>query len=564
MNRLYFGDCLTIMRDHMGVESVDLIYLDPPFNSNREYNAIYKDETGRPLPDQIRAFNDLWKLDEDRERAIRALPILMREQGVDDAVAEFWRVWVKALRNTQPRLLAYLSYMVERLLWMKVVLKPTGSVYLHCDPTASHYIKVMMDGVFDHNFKSEIIWRRTGAHGRARRWGPIHDTILFYTKGGRHTWNRVYEEYDPEYIQKFYRFEDQYGRYRLVTLDGPGTVAQKSSGQPWRGVNPTEKGRHWELPPDDALPEWFEFPDGYADMTVQERLDVLDEAGIIYWPPRGSVPQYKRYLAVSKGNRIQDIIYDIRPIASQAKERLGYNTQKPLALLERIIQASSNPNDVVFDPFCGCATTLEAAHRLGRRWIGVDIAIHAVKRVAAVRLRDRLGLEQGRDFKVTGVPRTLEGAQDLWKRDKYHFQTWAIEQVDGFATEKRTADGGVDGRIYFAMPTEHGLGGHGDLQSMTIEVKGGKTVSIEALRALRGVLESDLALMAGLIIMEPLGPTKERNFHRFMAQAGDLEILGMKYARMQMLTVPEILEGKRFATPGAVGRGLAQPRLAYG
>ena len=505
VNRLYYGDCLTIMRDHMGVESVDLIYLDPPFNSNREYNAIYKDETGRPLPDQIEAFNDLWELDEDRERAIRALPILMREQGVDDAVAEFWRVWVNALRNTQPRLLAYLSYMVERLLWMKVVLKPTGSVYLHCDPTASHYIKVMMDGVFGHrNFRNEIVWHYSGWNARLKsKFNSRHDVVFFYAGGKNPTFNSYADPWkdEEEYVTK---------------------VKQK--------VRVDEGGRKY----------------------------ILSDAG------RGK-GRVKRFLdeAMKYGRPASDVWF-IDRLSSSSKERLGYATQKPLALLERIIKASSNPGDVVFDPFCGCATTLEAAHKLGRQWIGVDIAIHAVKRVAAIRLRDRLGLVEGRDFTIEGVPHSLEGAQDLWDRDKYHFQKWAVEQVDGFVTSKRTVDGGIDGRLYFAMPTTHGLGGHGDLQSMAIEVKGGKNVSISDLRALRGVLDNDRAVMAGLIVMEPLGPTQERNFHRFMADAGDLDILGMKYARMQMLTVPEILEGKRFATPGAVGRGLAQPRIAYG
>ena len=243
------------------------------------------------------------------------------------------------------------------------------------------------------------------------------------------------------------------------------------------------------------------------------------------------------------------------------RQRTGYATQKPKDLLKRIIGISSGPDDVILDPFCGCGTALETAHLLGRRWIGIDIAIHAVKRVSAIRLRDELGLADGRDFEIRGIPHTLEGAQDLWHRDKYHFQQWAVEQVDGFVTSKRTADGGIDGRLYFAMPTEHGLGGHGDPHSMAIEVKGGKNVSIESLRALRGVLDSDTAVMAGLIVMEPLGPTKERNSHRFMAEAGALDILGMQYPRMQMLTVPEILEGKRFDTPGVAGRGLAQQKI---
>ena len=182
MNTLYYGDCLEIMQE-MPIKGIDLIYLDPPFNSKREYNSIYKDETGRPLPQQVRAFNDQWTLDKKAEDAIRTMPILIRETGLDDEIATFWRIWVNALRKTQPDLLAYLTYMVQRLLVMRTLLSDTGSIYLHCDPTASHYIKVMMDGIFGHkNFRNEIIWRRTGAHGRAKRWGPIHDTLLFYTK----------------------------------------------------------------------------------------------------------------------------------------------------------------------------------------------------------------------------------------------------------------------------------------------------------------------------------------------------------------------------------------------
>jgi adenine specific DNA methylase Mod len=222
---------------------VDLVYLDPPFNSNRDYSAIYKDETGRPLPDQIEAFNDLWVLDEERERAIRHMPVLMRETGIDDNVAEFWKLWLNALRGTQPRLLAYLSYMTERLLPLRSIIKPTGSIYLHCDPTASHYIKVMMDGIFVQN---EIIWKRTRSHGGSKRWEPIHDVILFYSRSKSFTWNNIYQDYDQKYLDDHYRFEDQRGRYRLVTLTGAGTCSG-DSGAPWRGVDPTEVGRHWAV-----------------------------------------------------------------------------------------------------------------------------------------------------------------------------------------------------------------------------------------------------------------------------------------------------------------------------
>jgi len=241
-----------------------------------------------------------------------------------------------------------------------------------------------------------------------------------------------------------------------------------------------------------------------------------------------------------------------------AKERLGYATQKPLALLERIIKASSNPGDVVFDPFCGCATTLEAAHNLGRRWIGIDIAIHAIKRVAKVRLEERLRLVEGVDFIVEGVPRNLEGARDLWKRDKYHFQKWAVEQVDGFVTTRRGGDGGIDGRLYFARP------GFKELRSMVIEVKGGANAGIAVIRDLRGTLERDEADMAGLIVMDQLGSRQAANFAREMAAAGDLDVMGVQYPRMQILTATEILEGRRFLTPSVAARGTGQSSLPLG
>ena len=463
------------MRDKMRSQSVDLIYLDPPFNSQREYNAIYKDETGRPLPDQIEAFCDLWTLDEQRERAIRHMPVLMAEAGIDNSVTEFWKVWMNALRHTQPRLLAYLSYMVERLLYMRVILRTTGSIYLHCDTTASHYIKAMMDSIFGHNnFKNEIIWSYRRWPSKSKRFQTMHDVILFYTKGKNHIFNVDYEPVSESYLKRF-------------------------------------KGKTQVLDPD----------------TKTKKL-VIDK-------PTKGMPQRD--------------VWSLSIIAGSARERMGYATQKPLKLLDRIIKASSNEGDVVFDPFCGCGTTLEAAHQLNRRWIGIDIAIHAVKRVASKRLGERCGLLLDRDFRIDGVPRTIEGAKDLWERDKYHFQKWAVEEVDGFVTTKRTADGGVDGRLYFGIPREHAL------QSIAIEVKGGKNVSIRDLRALRGVLDDEAALMAGLIIMEPLGKVKNRNFHSFMAIAGDLELSGVKYPKMQLLSIPEILEGKRFATPSVVGRG---------
>ncbi|MDD9993144.1 MAG: DNA methyltransferase [Rhodospirillales bacterium] len=538
MNRLYYGDCLTIMRDHMNLGSVDLIYLDPPFQSNRDYNAIYKDETGRPLPDQINAFCDMWVLNEERERALRAMPVLMREAGIEDATVEFWRLWMNALRGTQPALLAYLSYMVERLVLMKGILKPTGSIYLHCDPTASHYIKVMMDAIFGHDhFQNEIIWRRydrpKGSQHKARRYGRSSDTILFYSNGGSHAFNAddIRIPLGKEDIEKRFPSVDDKGRF----MSGPLLRSQSMGERPnlvfeFQGYTPGSSG--WRM--------------------GRDKLQAIYDSGDFYFTSRG-IPRRKFRPGEEPGEIVDNIWTDIVALGSQDQERLGYATQKPVALLERIIEASTNPGDTVFDPFCGCATTLEAAHKLGRKWIGIDIAIHAIKRVAKKRLQERLRLAEGEHFTIEGVPHNIEGARDLWSRDKYHFQKWAVEQVDGFVTTKRSADGGIDGRVYFGMPEDDAHKRRG-LESMAVEVKGGKNVGINVVRELRGVLDTDQALMAGLIVLEPLGDRKERNFRKFIADAGDLDVLGMKYARMQILTVDDILEGKRFHTPGAVGR----------
>ena len=528
MNKLFYGDCLTIMRDHMKLGSVDLIYLDPPFNSQRDYNAIYKDETGRPLPDQIEAFCDMWVLDGPRLRAIQTMPVLMRENGIDDETVQFWRLWMNALRNTQPRLLAYLSYMVERLLIMKGLLKPNGSIYLHCDPTASHYIKVMMDAVFGHDsFKSEIIWKRTNSHNfRAKKFDSVHDVILYYSQSKKPIFNVQYTEYGEQQLSRFKKDVD--GRlYKAenLTFSNPNPKRQFT----WRGTTPPSHCS-WGKSLDELERMW-------GDGLILKKKD---------GSPR--LDGWKIFIEDTKGKNVDSVWADIPRIGNTSAERLGYATQKPTALLDRIISTGSNPKGVVFDPFCGCATTLESAHKLDRQWIGIDIAIHAIKRVAKARLQERLRLVEGTHFEITGVPRDMAGAHDLWTRDKYHFQKWAVEEIDGFVTTKRTADGGIDGRLYFGLPNEP------DLQSMVIEVKGGKHVGIDALHKLRDVLKYDEASMAGLIVMNPPSDRKALNFRKFMADAGDMDVIGVKYARMQMLTVEEILGGKRFHTPGAVGR----------
>ncbi|MCY4145880.1 MAG: DNA methyltransferase [Chloroflexi bacterium] len=545
MNTLFYGDCLTIMREKIPPHSIDLVYLDPPFNSNEDYNAIYKDETGRPLPDQVEAYTDTWVLVTEGLRIIRDLPLLLGEHGINGHGVNFLAALMSGLVNLQPDMAAYLAYMTERLVWIRRAMKPSASIYLHCDDSAAHFLKIVLDVIFGaEHYLNAITWKRTWSHNDPSRFGRITDTIFYYSKSEDYTWHTQYAEYSADYIRKFFRYEDERGQYRLVTLTG-ANISAGESGEAWRGVNPTSSGRHWSVPRrivrklagEEAL-SW----------PIKKRLDLMDEHGYIYWPPKGSVPQFKQYLKEMPGAPVQNLWTDIDRLSPHSKERLGYPTQKPLALLERIIRASSNPGDVVFDPFCGCATTIEAAERLGRQWVGIDITIHAIKRVARARLQDRLHLAQGTDYTIEGVPQNWEGALELWRQDPYQFQKWCVEQVEGFVNVKRSADDGIDGRIYFDMPGEE------TLQCMALEVKGGTNVGIAAIGYLGSALRYDNVQMAGLIILHELGKQQEKNFKLKLALAGEIEIEGRTYPRMQMLTVREILAGARFAMPSPAGR----------
>jgi DNA modification methylase len=540
MNKLLYGDNLFIMSQRLKKDSVDLIYLDPPFKSDQTYNLIYSQATGRPIPEQAQAFGDTWELNTEREQLAQHMPEIAREEDVDvPYFADFWRLWLSALRDTQPHLLAYLTYMVQRLLHMRAILKPTGSIYLHCDPTASHYIKVMMDAIFGHsNFRSEIIWKRTSAHSSAKRFGPIHDVLLYYTKTDKFTWNPQHTPHDPEYVKAFYRHSDAQGAFRLSDLTADGT-RDGASGLPWRGIDPTRIGRHWAAP---RAAMKIISAEKWAAMTTQEKLDALDAAGRIHWPKKeGGTPAYKRYLHEMPGVPIQDVWTDIPPVASQATERLGYPTQKPVPLLERIIRCSTNPGDVVFDPFCGCGTTVYAAHQTGRRWIGCDIAILAV-RIVEKQLYERYGLKRDEHYEEEGIPNSVASATALFEEDPFQFENWAVEYVEGFPT-KKTGDRGIDGRIWFET-SEHGF------DVMVLSVKGGKVQPTDV-RDLIGVLTNEPdAKLAGLITLHE--PSKA--MRAAAAQAGVWEYRGIKYPRCQILTVREMIEDKRtFSTPTKIG-----------
>lgn len=552
MNHLYYGDNLTIMQ-RMAKHSVDLIYLDPPFNSKKNYNLMYKTMTGMPVPEQVEAFCDTWEMDAEKEELAKKMPILMREHGVEDYYVEFWRLWINALRHTQPHLLAYLIYMVQRLLHMKSLLRPTGSIYLHCDPAASHYIKVMMDGIFGHeNFQNEIVWKRTSAHSGAKRYGPVHDTILFYTIGQKFKWNVIYGEYDQQYVDAFFTHLDADGRrWQRTDLTGPG-VRHGDSGLPWRDYNPTERGRHWQ-PPSYFYERYVKLTgDDLAKYPLIDRLEKMDAAGMIHWPKKaGGMPRGKRFLEDAQGIPLQDVWTDIKPIHNMAVERLGYPTQKPIALLDRIIQSSTDKGDVVFDPFCGCGTTIYSAVKNERKWIGCDIAILSIRLVREILTGDEYRLVEGTHFDVSGIPVGVEQAQELAKTAPFQFQHWLVERVGGFPMQQKVADKGIDGRMYFE--TKQGL------KSMVLSVKGGKIRPTD-LRDLRGVLERepDTELAGFLCLHEPTKAMREE-----AARAGQFRYGDVMYDRMQILTVKDILEDKReFRTPTKLGTRIASAQAS--
>ncbi len=520
MNHLYYGDNLEVLRTHIPSASVDLIYLDPPFNSNADYNALFRTPKGQASAAQMEAFTDTWQWDDSVSG--QAVEEVKRSPYQD--AAKMLDAMVGFLGKNA--LTAYLAMMAVRLVELHRVLKPTGSLYLHCDPTASHYLKILLDAVFGaENFRNEIVWKRTGSHGGAKRWGPLHDTIFYVSKSDAATWTKTYQPYDAEYLERFYRFVDERGRYRLVTLTGAG-IRKGDSGLPWRGVDPNLSGRHWAVP--ILYLRRLGLNGGLDRMNTQEKLEFLDSNGLVYWPPKGNVPQFKRYLDETEGVPIQSIVTDIGPLSSQAQERLGYPTQKPVALLERIIAASSNPGDVVLDPFCGCGTTVHAAQKLGRSWIGIDITHLAIGLIENRLIEAFPGIQ----YKVHGTPMDADAARDLFERDdrsKKQFETWAVMKIGFIPQEKKGADGGLDGVEWF---------GPGKAHKAIVSVKGGRTVGVEMLRSLDAVITQQGAQVGVFLTLEK--PTSK--MVDWAKQAGMFAVEGFApVPRIQIVTVEEAI-----------------------
>jgi DNA modification methylase len=523
VNTLYYGDNLDVLRRHIAPESVDLVYLDPPFKSNQDYNVLFAEHSGKRAAAQIKAFEDTWCWDEGAARAF--------EQTVEcgGRVADALRALRTFLGESD--MLAYLSMMAPRLVELHRVMKATASIYLHCDPTASHYLKMLMDAVFGPQlFLNEVIWKRTTAHSSSKRYGPVHDVIFYYAKSHARVWNNQYLPYSEEYLTTKYRHLDADGRrYRLSDIMAAG-VRHGSSGTEWRGLNPSAKGCHWKF--------------------TTTTLEKLDAAGRLYWSRKeGGMPQYKRYLDEVKGVVLQDIWDDIQPINSQARERLGYPTQKPEELLERIINASSNEGDVVLDPFCGCGTAVAAAQKLKRRWIGIDIT-HLAIALIRHRLTGHEDVYGSLDYEVIGEPVSLPDAEALAASDQYQFQWWALGLVGARPTEqKKGADRGIDGRLYFHDEER------GPTKQIIFSVKAGN-VTASQVRDLRGVIEREKAQIGVFITMqEPTQPMRKE-----AASAGFYEIrtgkdfVVARYPHLQILTVAELLSGKTIDAPSRAQR----------
>jgi site-specific DNA-methyltransferase (adenine-specific) len=522
VNTLFYGDNLRILRDHIADESVDLIYLDPPFNSNATYNVLFRSPAGEQSQAQIEAFEDTWHWNEAAERAFDDV----MKCGNSDA-AEMLRAMRSFLKEND--MMAYLAMMAVRLIQLHRVLKPTGSLYLHCDPTASHYLKLLLDAIFGPSlFLNEIVWKRTHSHGSSKRYGPVHDIILFYSKTDAYLWTDPRGKHDPAYVEKHFRLVDPTTGelFQPITLTGSG-VRHGESGQPWKGVNPTEVGRHWALP--GAILKEL----GITEGTVQQRLDALDKAGRIYWPKtEDGTPRLKWFVSDLRGVAIPDVWADIAPISAQAKERLGYPTQKPIALLERIISASSNEGDLVLDPFCGCGTTVHAAQKLNRRWIGIDITHLAIALIRR-RLIDAFPQAQ---FEVHGVPKDVDGARALAKADPHQFQLWALSMLEAqpYKGGKKGADRGIDGYLYFKPDGKM-------TEKAIVSVKGGEHVSDTMVKDLIATVDHENAKMGVFVTLTPpTQPMKTR-----AVAAGFYETEYGQFPKIQILTIEDLFKGMR-------------------
>ena len=512
-NHLYYGDNLQVLREHIATESVDLIYLDPPFNSQATYNVLFRSPKGEQSQAQIEAFEDTWHWNDSAERAFDEV----MTSGNTDA-AEMLRAMRSFLREND--MMAYLAMMAVRLLELHRILKPTGSLYLHCDPTASHYLKILLDAIFGvENFRSEIIWKRYGAHSDAKDYGAVHDVILFFGKNASITFNKQYQQYDQAYVEERFRFQDADGRrWSEQNLASPNPRPNLT--YPYLASN----GITYQ-PPQNG---W---------KYTRERMEQLDREERLHFPKRsGGRLRLKNYLDELLGVPVQDIWTDISLIGGTSPERLGYPTQKPVALLERIINSSSNPGNVVLDPFCGCGTAVHAAQKLGRQWVGIDVTHLAISLIEK-RLNDAF---PGIQYEVHGTPKDLAGARDLAERDKYQFQWWAVSLVNAvpYGGKKKGADTGIDGIIYFKPDGK-------TTEKAIVSVKGGANVGVAMVKDLIATVDREKAKIGVFVTLTQ--PTKP--MEKEAVTAGFYQTDYGKFPKIQILTIEDLFAGKKPQMP---------------
>jgi len=527
MNTLYYGDNRDILPRYVKDESVDLIYLDPPFKSNQDYNVLFAEQSGEKSAAQIMAFEDTWHWNAESAKWFEH--VVSQGGKAGDLLVAFHRFL------GENDMMAYLANMAPCLVELRRVLKPTGSIYLHCDPTASHYLKLLMDAVFGaKNVRNEIIWRRykrpKGSQFEARKFGVSTDTLLFYgkTEESRFYIDRVKIPLDEDGIKARFTLSDEKGKY----YSGPLLRSSSMGNRPnlvyeYNGFTPGPEG--WRM--------------------TREKLEELDQRGDMFWTS-GGIPRRKVRLDDFPGVPVDNLWIDIEAIGSQASERLGYPTQKPEALLERIIKASSNEGDVVLDPFCGCGTAVAVAQKLNRKWIGIDIT-HLAITLIKKRLRDSFGDEVEKQYSVFGEPVDLQGAVELAEQDKYQFQWWALGLVGARPEEqKKGADRGIDGRrTFFEGKDRHP-------EQILISVKGGKTSSPHV-RDLVGTMEREKAALGLLITLNE--PTRDMIKEAASAGFYHSEFSGTKHQKVQILTIEKLLEGHKPDLPPIATAGWSDP-----
>lgn len=509
-NALYYGDNLAVLRESIPSESVDLVYLDPPFNSAASYNVLFRSAAGEQSQAQIEAFEDTWHWNESAERAFSEV-----ENNRHNSQAS---TMLRAIRSTlgENDMMAYLAMMAVRLIELHRVLKPTGSIYLHCDPTASHYLKIVLDAVFGiESFRNEVCWERTNAHNmRSRGWPKSQDTIFFYSKTESYNFNTQFADYGPEQLSRYKT--DEAGRlYKAenLTFSNPNPKRQFE----WRGTQPPAH-RSWGASL-DQLETWYSEGRILLKANGSPRMDGL-----------------KVFLDDMPGKTVGSVWTDIDRIGNTSGERLGYPTQKPVALLERIVSASSNPGDVVLDPFCGCGTTVHAAQKLGRQWIGIDVTHLAISLIER-RLKDAFPHLQ---YEVHGTPRDLAGARDLAERDKYQFQWWATSLIEAVPAggKKKGMDRGIDGFLNFRDADNKPVFG-------VVSVKGGESKSPDMIRVLKTVVDREKAALGVFISLAE----HTREMVKEAASAGFYETGGKRYPKIQMFTIAQLLDGRKPEVP---------------